>query len=54
MEIHRTVHDFKDLTYEDIAESSRGPRPIISANPYYFLLAALAVGIFVGLLAKRK
>jgi hypothetical protein len=55
METHRVMHDFGELSYEDLGEINRRsvariPRP----KSYSFLFAAIALGLFVGFLARRK
>ncbi|MEO6035060.1 MAG: hypothetical protein ABIQ35_07390 [Verrucomicrobiota bacterium] len=54
MDKHRTVHDFSELTYEDIDEPSSAVARFISEKRYHFLLGAVAIGILFGFLAKRK
>ena len=56
MQTHRVVHDFGELSYEDLDDISAGKNGKISlrAKPYQLLFAALALGLFVGYLAKRK
>jgi hypothetical protein len=56
MYAHRVVHDFGELSYEDLNEISAEKNRKISLQTklYQFLFAALALGLFVGYLAKRK
>ena len=60
MDTHRVVHDFRDLTHEDVVDVSLDGPPDstvkrkIRAAPYQFLFAALAFGLLLGYLAKRN
>lgn len=53
METHRVVHDFGDLTYEDIGATAPS-RFSLTQKPYQFLLGALALGVLFGFLVSRK
>lgn len=56
---HRTLHDFGELTHEDVAEmrsalkAGRTFKEKVRANLYSSVLAALAIGIVLGYLARR-
>lgn len=53
METHRVVHDFGDLTYEDIeAKAPFNFSP--SHRPYPLLLGALVLGVLFGFLVHRE
>ena len=60
MESHRTVHDFGELTHEDVSDlrsaltATRSIKEKVRAKPYSFLLAALALGLYLGYLARRN
>ena len=59
METHRTLHDFGELTYQDVTEinSKTAARPVknrIRAQLYSSLAAALAVGVIIGYLTRRN
>ena len=55
METHRVLHDFGELTHEDIEEMyPPNPPTSVQRKPYQFLIAALALGVLVGYFAKRK
>lgn len=56
METNRILHDFGELTHEDIEDLStfRSPKNVVQSNPYTFLVAALALGLLLGLLTHRK
>ena len=56
METHRVLHDFGELSYEDLEEISGARQDLPSrfrGKPYQFILAALAMGLLIGYLAKR-
>ena len=60
MEAYRVIHDFQDLSLEDIADtqsrenSSGSAKQRLHATPYQFLFAALAFGLLLGYLARRN
>lgn len=59
MEPHRVLHEFGELTHEDVADmraalhSARSIKEKIRANLYPIILAALAVGIILGYSTRR-
>jgi hypothetical protein len=60
METHRVLHDFGELSREDVADfrsalhAARSAKEKIRANIYPSLLTALAVGICIGYLTRRN
>jgi hypothetical protein len=60
MEANKVLHDFGELTYEDVSEfdsalaATRSTKEKVRAKPYSFLFAALALGLCLGYLARRN
>lgn len=60
METHRIVHDFGELTHEDVSHfdstlaATRSVKEKVRAKPYTFLFGALVLGIFLGYLTRRN
>lgn len=57
---HHIVHDFGELTHEDVSHfdstlaATRSIKEKVRAKPYSFILAALVLGVCLGYLARRK
>jgi hypothetical protein len=60
MQSQKVLHDFGELTHEDVSHfdealaASRTTKEKIRSKPYSFLLAALALGVCFGYLARRS
>jgi len=55
METHRVMHDFGELSYEDLGEISRRSIAKIPEKSHYpVLVAAVTLGFLIAFLAKRK
>jgi len=60
LEKQRAIHDFGELTYEDLDHfhsslaATRSVTEKVRAKPYSFIFAALALGIFIGYLSRRN
>jgi hypothetical protein len=56
MQTHRVVHDLAELNYDDLEETpdNRNRKASVRTKAYQFIFAAIALGLFVGYLAKRE
>ncbi len=56
MQTHRVMHEFGELSYEDLGEiSRRSLAKTTQAKTFPLVLAAVAaLGLFIGYLARRK